>query len=69
MESTDSQNALIKGWLLNGYTITQQEALNQFGCFRLAARISDLKDKGLNICTDMVTLENGKRVARYILKR
>jgi hypothetical protein len=69
MEATDSQNALIKGWLLNGYSITQLEALTQFGCFRLAARIADLRDKGLNVVTDMVTLENGKRVARYFVKR
>ena len=69
MKATDSQNALIKGWLLNGYSITQLEALNQFGCFRLAARISDLRDQSLNVVTDMVTLENGKRVARYFLKR
>ena len=69
MEATDSQNALIKGWLLNGYTITQLEALNQVGCFRLAARIADLRDKGLNVVTDMVTLDNGKRVARYFVKR
>ena len=69
MEATDSQHALIKGWLLNGYTITQLEALNQFGCFRLAARIADLRDKGLNVVTDMVTLDNGKRVARYFVKR
>jgi hypothetical protein len=69
MVATDSQNALIKGWLLNGYTITQLEALNQFGCFRLAARIADLRDKGLNVVTDMVTLDNGKRVARYFVKR
>jgi hypothetical protein len=69
MQLTDSQNALIKGWLLNGYSLTQLEALTQFGCFRLAARIADLRDKGLNVVTDMVTLENGKRVARYFLKR
>ena len=69
MVATDSQNALIKGWLLNGYTITQLEALNQFGCFRLAARIADLRDKGLNVVTDMVTLDNGKRVARYFVKK
>jgi hypothetical protein len=69
MMATDSQNALIKGWLLNGYSITQLEALTQFGCFRLAARIADLRDKGLNVVTDMVTLENGKRVARYFIKR
>ena len=69
MKATDSQKALIKGWLLNGYSITQLEALNQFGCCRLAARISDLRDQSFNVVTDMVTLENGKRVARYFLKR
>lgn len=69
MKTTESQNALIKGWLLNGYSITQLEALNQFGCFRLAARIADLRDESFNVVTDMVTLENGKRVARYFLKK
>ena len=69
MKSTDSQNALIKGWLLNGHSLTQLEALNQFGCFRLAARIADIRDEGFHILTDMVTLENGKRVARYFVKR
>jgi hypothetical protein len=66
MKQTDSQNALIKGWLLNGYSITQLEALNQFGCFRLAARIADLRDQGFKIDTKIVTLENGKRVAMYM---
>jgi len=69
MKTTDSQKALIKGWLLNGYSLTQLEALNQFGCFRLAARIADIRDEGFHILTDMVTLENGKRVARYFVKR
>jgi hypothetical protein len=66
MKATESQNALIKGWLLNGYSITQLEALNQFGCFRLAARIADLRDQGFKIDTKIVTLENGKRVAMYM---
>jgi hypothetical protein len=65
---TDSQNALIKGWLLNGYSITTLEALNMFGCFRLSARISNLKDQGLPVVSEMV-LVNDKRVARYYLKR
>jgi hypothetical protein len=69
MESTYSQNALIKGWLLNGYSLTQLEAITQCGCLRLAARIANLRDKGFNVETDMVTLENGKRVARYFIKR
>jgi len=65
---TDSQNALIKGWLLNGYSITTLEALNMFGCFRLSARIANLKDQGMPVVSEMV-LVNDKRVARYYLKR
>lgn len=68
MKSTDSQTALIKGWLLNGYSITQLDALNMFGCFRLAARIADIRDQGLNIVTDMITV-NDKRVANYRLSK
>ena len=64
----ESQNALIKGWLLNGYSITPIEALNMFGCFRLSARIANLRDEGLAVVTDMVTI-NDKRVARYYLQK
>ena len=68
MKSTDSQNALIKGWLLNGYSITPMEALNMFGCFRLSARIANLREEGMPVVTDMVTI-NDKRVARYYLQK
>lgn len=64
----DSQNALIKGWLLNGYSITPMEALNMFGCFRLSARIANLREEGMPVVTDMVNINN-KRVARYYLSR
>lgn len=64
----NSQNALIKGWLLNGYSITPMEALNMFGCFRLSARIANLRDEGMLVVTDMVTI-NDKRVARYYLQK
>jgi hypothetical protein len=68
MKSTDSQNALIKGWLMNGRSLTTLEALNMFGCFRLAARISNLRDEGMDIHTEIVEI-NDKRVARYSIKR
>jgi hypothetical protein len=66
MKSTDSQTALIKGWLLNGRSITQLDALNMFGCFRLAARIANIREEGFDIVTDMVTV-NDKRIAQYYL--
>lgn len=68
MKSTDSQTALIKGWLLNGYSITQLDALNMFGCFRLSARIANLREQGLDIVTDMVNV-NDKRIAKYYLNK
>jgi hypothetical protein len=68
MKSTDSQTALIKGWLLNGYSITQLDALNMFGCFRLSARIANLREEGLDIVTDMVNV-NDKRIAKYYLNK
>ena len=65
---TDSQNTLIKGWLLNGHSLTTLDALTMFGCFRLSARISNLKDQGMNIMTEMVEV-NDKRIAKYYLAK
>ena len=46
--------------------ITPIEALDQYGCFRLAARIKDLRGLGHNIETNIV--ERGdKRWAEYRL--
>lgn len=38
--------------------ITPLEALNHTGCFRLASRISDLRDEGYEIKKQMVTVIN-----------
>jgi hypothetical protein len=48
--------------------LTTLEALNMFGCFRLAARISNLREEGMDIETEIVEI-NDKRVARYSLKQ
>ena len=49
-ESKDTQNAQIRAALLKGKRITPLSALNDFGCFRLSARIFDLRnDYGMNI--------------------
>ena len=45
--------------LLEGRTITPLDALNKYGCFRLAAVIFDLKAEGHDITTTMVS--NGKK--------
>lgn len=40
-------------------SITPQEALDEYGCFRLAARISDLRKRGHAIKTE--TIRNGRK--------
>ena len=62
----ESQEDKILSYLMQGKTITSIEALNKFGCFRLAARISDLGKKGYSINSDLVT-KNGKSYAEYSL--
>jgi len=61
-----SQIEAIKKHLQQGRPITPLEALQQYGCLRLAARISDLRDAGMNIRTDIIEL-NDKRFAKYTL--
>ena len=68
MESkvTESQNHQILQYLQNGNKITPIEALNLFGCFRLGARIWDLREKGNDIISKLVTVGK-KRLAQYEL--
>ena len=44
-----SQKQLILDYLLEGNEITQLDAFYKFGCFRLGARIADLKKDGYDI--------------------
>ena len=68
MAKKPTQNQMIASYLLKGRGITPLEALNKFGCFRLGARIADLKKMGLPIDSNMVRDEvTGKRYARYTL--
>ena len=53
-------------------SITPLEALNSFGCYRLGARVWDLRHDGHNIVTEIIegTDRHGEpaRFARYTLK-
>ena len=53
--------------LHKGLTITSLEALQLYGCMRLASRIHDLRVRGENIIVEKVKLANGKFVAQYRL--
>lgn len=71
-ERINSHLRLIRERLLSGGSITPLEALRDFGCYRLASRISDLKKEGLNIKKTMeksVSRVTGLtvRYARYFL--
>ena len=63
----------IADYIKKGKRISPLEALNFFGCFRLAARIADLRRRGLDIRSEMVdeTKDNGetKRHAVYWLAK
>ena len=49
--------------------ITPIQALESYGCFRLAARIAELREAGHKILTFELRLSNGKKVAEYRLWR
>ena len=69
----DSQNKLIKVHLLSGKSITGLDALYLYGCFRLGARIYNLKQQGMKIKTEIVEItspavyDNKKKFAKYSL--
>ena len=60
-----SQTTQIANYLNKGRKLTPIDALNKFGCFRLAARIADLRNDGMNIKTTIVKLKNKKQIAQY----
>ena len=56
---------LLRASGLNG--VTQQDAIRLLSCYRLAARIADLRADGHAILS-VQTSHDGKRFARYILE-
>jgi hypothetical protein len=71
VKGMNSQCASILKWLRDGKPITPLLALDQFGCFRLAARINDLVKSGHTIDSTMIVVTNRdgttSRVAEYRL--
>lgn len=64
-----NQNTAILATLKRGERLTSLEALDRFGCFRLPARIYDLRGQGYDIEDRTVATQSGKRVKEYWLKR
>ena len=67
MGATMTQNDMIRAHLQSGKSITPLDALREYGCFRLAARIADLRAEGLDIKTDTIQ-SNGKSYASYYIQ-
>lgn len=63
----ETQNAQILFYLKQGKAISPLEALNMFGCFRLAGRIYDLRDQGWPIHCEKRQVADRKRVGFYTL--
>jgi len=62
-----NQNTKIERHLRNGNSITPTQALQTYGCFRLGARIFDLRKKGLDIRTRIINNGRGAKFAEYSL--
>ena len=60
----ETQRSKVKKHLESGLPITPMDALERYGCFRLAAVILNLKKDGHNIVTHIIK-KNKKRFAQY----
>ncbi len=66
MNKKKTQKQMIEEYLLAGNSITPLEALERFGCFRLAAIIHQIREKR-HVYTTMITNKYGNRFAKYSL--
>ena len=60
-----TQNDQIRMYLETGKSLTAMDALVRFNCFRLAARVKNLRDAGVNIRSELLHTSDGKKYARY----
>jgi len=60
-----SQTAQILTALQSGDRLTPIDALNRFGCFRLSARVSDIKDRGYRVQDKYVKMVDGTKFKEY----
>lgn len=66
--SKPTQARRILAHLRAGNRLTALEALERFGCFRLAARVHELRREGWQIEERTVETRGGKRVAEYYME-
>lgn len=61
----NTQEARILEYLKQGNSLTALEALDKFGSFRLASRISELKRLGYQIQSETIKTDTGKHIKKY----
>lgn len=54
----DTQNKRLSAWLLSGKKVNPVVSWNVLGIYRLASRIHDLKEKGLDIDSRFIDVQN-----------
>lgn len=62
-----SQRERILSHLKSGRTLNPKQAWNLYGCYRLSARIHDLKKAGFDIVTRLVHVD-GNKYAEYSMR-
>lgn len=66
-----SQAADVIEYIRDNGSITTKQAMEDLGCYRLSGRIYDIKSRGIDVKSEMITVQNrnGKncRVARYTI--
>jgi hypothetical protein len=67
--NTQTQREQIRAHLESYGSITPLEALDRFGCFRLGARVFELRRSGMPISTERFETSGGAVVAKYVLKQ
>ena len=73
MEKKKSQKEIILEWMQMGNSITELDAILEFGCGHLAGRIKELKDAGHDIRADRIEVVKKSggyaNIARYSLNQ
>lgn len=67
MSKPNSQYQRILIALLGGDKLTPLDALRRFGCFRLGARVWEMKRRGWPVQAERIT-QNGKSYASYYIQ-
>lgn len=62
-----TQTRQILSYMQRGRSIDPLVSLRLFGCFRLAARILEIKEYGHRVKREMVRNRAGRKFARYYL--